>query len=124
MSASYFNKRGAGHSIRGTIAREQGGMAWSRLPASLRRGLASVQAQDLGISTEWHHAGKYANEVYVYYPDQVKAFWDSLDGAGETAEALLSCGSLPLEVLQARTAAQKAAEQVRCEIVDEEYVAW
>ena len=39
MSATYFNKRGDGHSIRGTMAREQGAVAWSKLPATLRRGL-------------------------------------------------------------------------------------
>ena len=46
MSATYFNKRGDGHSIRGTMAREQGAVAWSKLPATLRRGLSVRDAID------------------------------------------------------------------------------
>lgn len=50
MSATYFNKRGDGHSIRGTMAREQGAVAWSKLPATLRRGLSIRDAIDAEIS--------------------------------------------------------------------------
>ena len=53
MSATYFNKRGDGHSIRGTMAREQGAVAWSKLPATLRRGLSIRDAIDAEISREW-----------------------------------------------------------------------
>ena len=80
MSATYFNKRGDGHSIRGTMAREQGAVAWSKLPATLRRGLSIRDAIDAEISREWHHAGKYATEVHVYYLDQVEEFWTGSRG--------------------------------------------
>ena len=88
MSATYFNKRGDGHSIRGTMAREQGAVAWSKLPATLRRGLSIRDAIDAEISREWHHAGKYATEVYVYYPAQVEEFWRVIDKAGVTVKQL------------------------------------
>lgn len=82
MPATYFRRDGSGHSIRGRHARDAGATAWSRLPVALRRGLKSADAQLLGISAEWHHAGKHASEVYVYYPQQVEAFWSALDHAG------------------------------------------
>ena len=88
MSATYFNKRGDGHSIRGTMAREQGAVAWSKLPATLRRGLSIRDAIDAEISREWHHAGKYATEVHVYYLDQVEEFWRVIDKAGVTVKQL------------------------------------
>ena len=88
MSATYFDKRGDGHSIRGTMAREQGAMAWSKLPATLRRGLSTRDAMDADISREWHHAGKYATEVYVYYLDQVEEFWRVIDKEGVTVKQL------------------------------------
>lgn len=88
MSATYFNKRGDGHSIRGTMAREQGAVAWSKLPATLRRRLSVRDAIDAEISREWHHAGKYATEVHVYYLDQVEEFWRVIDKAGVTVKQL------------------------------------
>ena len=96
MSATYFNKSGAGHSRRGQYAREQGAMAWSKLPANLRRQLSSRQAELLQISAEWHHAGKYANPVYVYYPEQVEAYWAALDETGITPQqAVAAVGTVP-----------------------------
>ena len=121
MSATYYNRNGAGHSIRGAAAREAGGMAWSKLPSALRRGLTSTEAAALPISSEWHHAGKYAAQVYVYYAAQVEAFWNTLDAGGVTVADLQGDLPLPLHVLQARTEAREAAEIVRCEITDEEY---
>ena len=121
MSATYYNRKGAGHSIRGAAARDAGAMAWSKLPAQLRRGLTSTEAAALPISSEWHHAGKYASQVYVYYIGQVEAFWNTLDAAGVTVADLQGDLPLPLHVLQARTAAREAAEMIRCEITDEEY---
>ena len=89
MPATYYTKRGQGHSRRGAEAREMGARPWSRLPHSLKRGLKSAQAEELRISFEWHHTGKYATEVYVYYPEQVQAFWAVIDDSGYTAEELL-----------------------------------
>lgn len=120
MNATYFNK-GQGHSIRGRIAREDGGMAWSKLPANLRRGLTAAQAARINISYEWHHAGKYAAEVHVYYPAQVEAYWKVLDNAGVEVGELFGALPLPKNVLRARAEAINTAEQVRCEITGEEY---
>jgi lipopolysaccharide biosynthesis protein len=70
------------------MAREQGAVAWSKLPATLRRGLSIRDAIDAEISREWHHAGKYATEVHVYYLDQVEEFWRVIDKAGVTVKDL------------------------------------
>ena len=86
MPASYFNARHVGHSRRGESARDRGARAWSRIPARLRKGFTSAEAEELRISCEWHHAGKYATPVYVYYPSAVDAFWKALDDAGITAD--------------------------------------
>lgn len=99
MTARYFHK-GRGHSIRGQIARDNGGRAWSKIPARLRRGLKSAQAADLGISWEWHHAGKYATEVYVYYPEQVEAYWEIIDAAGITVDELTSRRELQHDIVR------------------------
>lgn len=101
MTARYFHK-GRGHSFRGAEAREQGAKAWSRLPARLRRGLKSAEADTLCISQEWHHAGKYASEVTVYYPEQVEAFWNILDEAELTAEKVLKNEELYSKALTRR----------------------
>ncbi|ANP27990.1 hypothetical protein DHOM_05080 [Dermabacter hominis 1368] len=87
MPATYFT-RGRGHSRRGQEARDNGALPWSQLPASYRRGLTSAQAKELDISNEWHHAGKYATEVYVYYPEAVAAYWDTLEARGYTAKMI------------------------------------
>lgn len=129
MTATYFNKSGAGHSRRGLIAREQGALAWSRLPANLRRKLSSGQAESLRISFEWHHTGKYANKVFVYYPEQVEAYWATLEAEGVSPEQALVAVGTPLSVdsttqerkdwLRARiavAAASDAAERVREEL--------
>lgn len=88
MTATYFSK-GRGHSLRGQYARDKGARCWSKLPASLRRGLTSAQASMLYISSEWHHAGKFATEVYVYYPAQVQAFMDVIDNSDYTLDDLV-----------------------------------
>lgn len=85
MTATYFT-RGRGHSRRGQEARDNGALPWSQLPASYRRGLTSMQAYNLNISDEWHHSGKYATAVYVYYPEAVQAYWDALEAHGYTAK--------------------------------------
>lgn len=133
MSATYFTK-GREHSLRGAQAREDGGMAWSKLPAKLRRGLTSKQATVLQISGEWHHAGKYASEVYVYYPEQVQAFWGTLEesgyGVAELSEAVERRHELAVGTdddthewitsrLQALQAARNVAEEVRQEVTGE-----
>lgn len=133
MVATYFHKRGEGHSIRGKAAREQGARAWSRLPANLKRGLTSKQAAALRISDEWHHAGKYASEVTVYYPMQVERFWEVIDAEGLTVEDLLAIedhrtavmlggptSDHSREVLQVWNTAVNAAEDLRLEITGEE----
>lgn len=84
MAATYFHRNGAGHSLRGQIARDNGAMSWSKLPKELRHGFTSKQAELLSISDEWHHAGKYANEVHVYYTPQVEAFWAAIEAEGFT----------------------------------------
>lgn len=76
MIATYFSSRGAGHSYNGQEARENGAMSWSNLPWKLRKYISSKQARDLRISDEWHHSGKFAQEVYVYYPEQVQKFFE------------------------------------------------
>lgn len=119
MVATYFGK-GVGHSIRGRIAREQGGTPWSKLPARFRRGLTAKQAQQLTISFEWHHAGKHATQTYVYYQPQVEAFWNEIDSANITVEDLFGDLPLPQHVLVARTNARDAAERTRCDITGDE----
>lgn len=130
MTATYFNRNGEGHSRRGTEARENGARAWSRIPAKLRRGLTSKQAETLRISQEWHHAGKYATQVYVYYIEQVEAFWASLDAAQVTAEQVLEAipgwamaepDSPQFSRVRAMMTATGAAEQVRIELTGEDY---
>lgn len=132
MTATYFHKRGDGHSIRGKIARDSGARPWSKLPARLRRGLTTKQAAELRISGEWHHAGKYASEVPVYYLDQVAAFWDRLDNNSVTADQLASLGDYRTsvmrgdsnadtsrQVVQAWSDAVGKAEDIRCQITGE-----
>lgn len=87
MTATYFT-RGRGHSHRGQESRDNGALPWSQLPSSIRRGLTSTQAKSLNISDEWHHAGKYASEVYVYYPEAVEAYWNTLESHGFTAKTI------------------------------------
>lgn len=132
MTAKYFNRNGSGHSRRGAEARENGAVAWSRLPKSMRRGLSSKQAEGARISLEWHHAGKYANRVHVYYPAQVQAYWLGLDQAGVAAEEVAEFQALAgrlvagrgsdrdREVRAAVTAACNAAEDVRAVIAEDE----
>ena len=116
MPASYYNRDGSGHSRRGQSARDNGATSWSQLPSALRRKLTSKQAEQLGISSEWHHAGKYANNVYVYYPEAVQAFWGVIDAAGITTEQALSAISyLPLDATEEETATWRAR---RVTIVD------
>lgn len=127
MTATYFNRNHTGHSIRGTVAREQGAMAWSKLPANLRKGITSAQAEALVISTEWHHAGKHADRVSVYYPEQVQAFWDTLGEAMTAGELKEHANNrikmrliFPAQDQQvALVAAREAAETVRQEITGE-----
>lgn len=123
MTASYYGRRGSGHSRRGAEAREHGARAWSRLPARLRRGICSGTAETLGITREWHHAGKYAAEVRVYYPHQVDAYWRAFDEVGcaveEAVAALTSAWAFadpdsPTAVLVRRLhGAADAAEHAR-----------
>lgn len=127
MTATYFNRNGSGHSIRGTLARDQGAMAWSKLPATLRRSLTSKQAESLVISFEWHHAGKYAARVPVYYIPQVEAFWAVLDTFGATneqikahAKSLNTMDFVTRQKLAVPMAeARETAENVRLEITEE-----
>lgn len=132
MTATYFNRNGSGHSLRGAEARENGAVAWSKLPTQLRRGLNSKQAEGARISLEWHHAGKYAARVHVYYIAQVEAYWEALDQAGVAAveigeyqelSARLVVGTgndRDREIRAAVTAAARAAEDVRAEIAEED----
>jgi hypothetical protein len=132
MSATYFNRDGSGHSRRGAEARELGAVAWSRLPKALRRGLNSKQAEEARISLEWHHAGKFANRVTVYYPAQVETYWRVLDQAGVQVEEITEyqdlCGRLVVgtgsqrdhEIRGAVNTACNAAEDVRAEITEDE----
>lgn len=126
MTASFF-RDGRGHSLRGERARERGARAWSRLPKRLRRDFTSEEAQQLRISNEWHHTGKHANRVHVYYPEQVQAFWDRLDADGidprEWFARIKSAeGNIDLHMATKRElrGAQEAAEEMRAHIEEEE----
>lgn len=124
MSANYFNRDGSGHSIRGQEARENGAMAWSKLPAALRRKLTAKQAESLEISFEWHHSGKYANETYVYHLPQVEAYWASIDAAEVTSDELAALANRDYQTLNldpvranelysVKADAREAAEKIR-----------
>ena len=132
MSATYYDRNGAGHSIRGQEARDNGAMAWSKLPAALRRKFTAKQAQNLEISAEWHHSGKYANETYVYYIPQVAAYWAIIDAAEATSEELAALanrdyGKLNDDMVRAnrlygaKADAREAAETIRRLIERGEY---
>lgn len=64
-------------------------MSWSKVPAKLRQGLKAADAVTLRISEEYHHAGKFANKVFVYYIEQVEAYWEAFDEIGCTIEEAL-----------------------------------
>lgn len=126
MTASFF-RDGRGHSLRGAAARERGARPWSTLPKTLRRDLNSDQAAQLGISQEWHHTGKFAARVHVYYVEQVEAYWDRLDADGIDARGWLARiksaeGNIDLHMATKRElrGAQEAAEEMRAHIEEEE----
>lgn len=130
MTATY-HRHGQGHSLRGRDARAAAAAAWSRLPTELRRGLTSGEAARLGISKEWHHAGKTANQVFVYYRGQVAAFWAVVDSMGVTVDDLRAAAAEASKAivwgsesvsesaqrgLNARRVASRAAEAARCDL--------
>lgn len=125
MTASFF-RDGRGHSLRGEQARERGARAWSRLPKRLRRDFTSEEAQQLRISNEWHHTGKHANRVHVYYPEQVQAFWDRLDADGidprewfARRDAARGDVDTYMRIERELRAAQHAAEEIRTQLEEE-----
>lgn len=134
MPASYFHKAGEGHSRRGRATRSHGAVTWGRLPAALRRDPTAADAHTLQISLEWHHAGKHATETFVYYPQQVEAYWKAFDAAGGVlsdaldtqARTQLLLGQLsPIREQAVRaawadtSAATRAAEQAREHLTEE-----
>ena len=132
MTATYFHRQGAGHSRRGAVARELGASSWSKLPSGMKRGLTSKQAEDLQISAEWHHAGKFANRVFVYHPDAVERFFEVCETSGLTIADLQSYTAMRNDMVMGRGnideirekvaivgIAQNEAEQVREEIMED-----
>lgn len=118
MTANYFNRNGSGHSIRGQEARDNGAMAWSKLPAALRRKLTSAQAETLDISGEWHHSGKYANNTYVYYVPQVETYWAVMDAGQVTTDELTALANRDHATLQQNMARANELYSIKAEARD------
>lgn len=128
MSTASYYRKGRGHSVRGQQARDAGAVPWSKLPSALRRSLTSEQADQLRITDEWHHAGKFAAQVPVYYREQVEAFWAVVDAADIAVPALLHAVERAVfdadPVIRSRAAvwydAVAAAEAVRERVADDD----
>ena len=68
MYVSRYGYRTGSRSRRAEQAEDEGRVPWSRVPARVRRGLTVGQAVGLGLTDEWHHTSKYANETWYFDP--------------------------------------------------------